>query len=109
MDTKNKKEAKIFTMGQEFPCGPKSSCCGPIGQTTETVQELKKALEALDLEVEIFDIKQTKINLQSYPQVVKLFETFGPPAVPVIMINNEIASMGQADVTEIISAVKSKL
>lgn len=32
---KNDKVAKNFTMKQQFPCGPQSSCCGPIGQREE--------------------------------------------------------------------------
>ena len=46
-----KKEVKIFTMEQQFPCGPKSSCCGPIGQSEQEVTSLKTAIEKLDLEV----------------------------------------------------------
>lgn len=104
---KNGKVVKIFTMEQQFPCGPKSSCCGPIGQSEQEVMALKTAIGKLGVDVEIYDIQ--KINLQEYPQVFKLFRTFGPQAIPVITVDGEIACMGQSDVSETVSAIKSKL
>jgi hypothetical protein len=52
MNEKNK-VIKIFTMKQEFPCGPQSTCCGPVGQTEEEISELKNAIEGLGLKEEI--------------------------------------------------------
>jgi len=103
-----KKEVKIFTMEQQFPCGPKSSCCGPIGQSEQEVTSLKTAIEKLDLEVEVCDVQKMK-NLQENPQVFKLFSTFGPQAIPVITVGDEVASMGQSEISDAISAIKSKL
>ncbi|MDP2939431.1 MAG: arsenic metallochaperone ArsD family protein [Candidatus Omnitrophota bacterium] len=95
-------------MEQQFPCGPKSSCCGPIGQSEEEVKSLKNAIEVLGLEVEIYDVQKMK-NLQENPQVFKLFRTFGPQAIPVITVEEDVACMGQAKTEEVISAIKSKL
>ncbi len=105
---KNGKVVKIFTLEQQFPCGPKSSCCGPIGQSEQEVMSLKNAIEKLNVEVEIYDVQRLK-NLQEHPQVFKLFRTFGPQAIPVITVGNEVACMGQSEINETLLAIKSKL
>jgi hypothetical protein len=69
---------------------------------------LKNAIEKLGLEVEIYDVQKMK-NLQENPQVFKLFRTFGPQAIPVITVADEVACMGQSETGEIISAIKGKL
>lgn len=102
------KTVKIFTMEQQFPCGPQSSCCGPIGQSEEEITSLKNGIEKLGIDVEICDIRKTK-NLQENPQVFKLFRTFGPQAIPVITVGDEVACIGQSETNEIISAIKGKL
>ncbi|NPV71141.1 MAG: hypothetical protein HPY55_10945 [Firmicutes bacterium] len=35
---------RVFTMPQQFPCGPRSSCCGPIGQSEEEVNNIRSAI-----------------------------------------------------------------
>ncbi|MDH5174056.1 MAG: hypothetical protein OEW43_02220 [Elusimicrobiota bacterium] len=102
------KTVKIFTMEQQFPCGPQSSCCGPIGQSEEEIMSLKKGIENLGIGVEICDIGKMR-NLQENPQVFKLFRTFGPQAIPVITVGDEVACIGQSETNEIISAIKGKL
>ncbi|MFB0526882.1 MAG: hypothetical protein ACETVO_05385 [bacterium] len=102
------KTVKIFTMEQQFPCGPQSTCCGPIGQSEEEITSLKNGIEKLGIDVEICDIRKMK-NLQEVPQVFRLFRTFGPQAIPVITVGDEVACMGQSETDEIISAIKSKL
>ena len=102
------KTVKIFTMEQQLPCGPQSSCCGPIGQSEEEITSLKNGIEKLGIDVEICDIRKMK-NLQENPQVFKLFRTFGPQAIPVITVGDEVACIGQSETNEIISAIKGKL
>jgi len=104
----DQKTVKIFTMEQQFPCGPQSSYCGPIGQSEEEITSLKNGIEKLGIDVEIYDIRKMK-NLQENPQVFKLFRTFGPQAIPVITVGDEVACMGRSETDEIISAIKSKL
>lgn len=104
----NSKVVKIFTLEQQFPCGPKSSCCGPIGQSEQEVLSLKSAIAKLGLNVEVYDIQKIK-NIQDHPQVFKLFRTFGPQAIPVITVADKVACMGESKADEIISAIKSKL
>lgn len=104
----NKKKVEIFTMEKQFPCGPDSSCCGPIGQSEEEVSALKNAIQKLGVGVEVYDVQKIK-NLQEHPQVFKLFRTFGPQAIPVITVESEVACMGQSNISEAVSAIKSKL
>lgn len=108
MEKNKRKVARIFTMEQQFPCGPKSSCCGPIGLSEQEVMSLKSDIEKLGLEVEVYDVQKMK-NLQENPQVFKLFRTFGPQAIPVITIGDDIACMGQSEIKETLLAIKSKL
>jgi len=99
---------KIFTIEQQFPCGPKSSCCGPVGQSEKEMTSLKNAIGELGLDIEIYNIQKIK-NLQEYPQIFKLFRSFGPKATPIVTVNDEIACMGQSEKSNVISAIKEKL
>jgi hypothetical protein len=102
------KKVKIFTMEQEFPCGPKSSCCGPVGQSEQEVMALKKSIEDLGLEVDVYDIKKFE-NLQQHPEALRMFRSFGPGAVPIITVGEEVACVGKSDINETLSAIKEKL
>lgn len=102
------KTVKVFTLEQQFPCGPQSSCCGPIGQSEQEVTSLKSAIEKLGVDVEICDLQRIK-SLQEHPHVLKVFRSFGPQAIPVITVGDEVACMGQSETNEIISAIKGKL
>lgn len=102
------KKVKIFTLEQEFPCGPKSSCCGPIGQSEQEVRSLKKSIENLGLEVEVYDLKRFD-NLQQHPEVFRMFRSFGPGAVPIITVGEEVACVGKSNIEETVSAIKEKL
>ena len=106
----NNKVITIFTMKQEFPCGPKASCCGPVGQSEEEVLSLKNDIEKnLDVTVEILDIKNTK-NLEQHPQIFELLQSFGLGATPIIAVGDEVACVGQSnDLNEILFEIKRKL
>jgi hypothetical protein len=104
----NNKVVRVFTMEQQFPCGPKSSCCGPIGQSKEEVLSLKDAIEKLGVEVEVHYIQNME-EVSDQPQVSKLLRTFGPGAIPIITVGDEVACMGQSEINETVSAIKSKL
>ena len=106
----NSKVITIFTMKQEFPCGPKASCCGPVGQSEEEVLSLKNDIEkTLDVTVEMLDIKNTKI-MEQYPQIFELLQSFGLGATPIIAVGDEVACVGQSnDINEILFEIKRKL
>lgn len=101
------KKVRIFIMKQQFPCGPKASCCGPIGQSEEEIMSLKKSIENLGLKVEVYDIKKFK-NLQQLPEVFRIFHSFGPGAVPIITVGEEVVCVGKSDINETLSAIKEK-
>ncbi len=104
----NNKVVRVFTMEQQFPCGPKSSCCGPIGQSKEEVSVLKNAIEELGVAVEVYYIQNME-DVEDQPQVLKLLRTFGHGAIPIITVGDEVACMGQSGINETVSAIKSKL
>lgn len=106
----NNKAIKIFTMKKEFPCGPQSSCCGPVGQSEEEVLSLKNDIEKnLNVVVEMFDIKKSK-NLEQYPQIFELLKSFGSGATPIITVGDEVVCLGQSyDINEILFEIKRKL
>jgi hypothetical protein len=106
----NSKSIKIFTMKQEFPCGPQASCCGPIGQSEEEILSLKNEIEKnLDITVEIVDIQKTK-KWRQHPQILKLLQSFGLGATPIIAVGDEVACFGQSnDLNEILFEIKRKL
>jgi disulfide oxidoreductase YuzD len=95
-------------MKQQFPCGPKASCCGPIGQSEEEITVLKNAIEKLEFDIEVCDLQKMK-NLHENQQIFKLISNYGPRVTPVITIGDEVVSMGQTEINEIILAIKSKL
>ena len=106
----NYKTVKIFTMKQEFPCGPNASCCGPFGQSEEKMISLKSVIEKnLDVNVEIVDIKNTK-NLEQSQKILELIRSFGIGATPIIAVGDKVACVGQTDnIDEVLSDIKRKL
>ena len=105
---KNSKVAKIFTTEQQFPCGPQSSCCGPVGQSLQEIASLVNAIEEVGLDVQVCDVRKME-TVQENPQVLQLFRAFGVQAIPIVMVGEEVACIGQSNVNEIVSAVKSKI
>ena len=56
------------------------------------------------------DVSGAKIlDGSTFPQVFKLFRTFGPQAIPVITVGNDVACMGKSEISETLAAIKSKL
>ncbi len=102
------KTVKIYMVPLEFPCGPQSTCCGPTGQSNEVIQELKNAIEKeLNLNVQVINVKYTVIMAES--NVIKLMNTFGVNALPIIALNGEVISMGNASPQEAVQAIRMKL
>jgi len=100
---------KIFTMPQEFPCGPGSSCCGPIGQSDEEVQTLKQGLEkALGMPVQTFNVKNGA-DMKNHRQILALLRSFGWGVLPIIAIDDEVVSMGMPSVEQAAAAVQQRL
>ena len=105
----NHKMLRIFMMPQQFPCGPQSSCCGPIGQTEEEVQNLKAVMEKeLGCPVEVINVLNGK-EMKNYLPISRLFRSFGPTALPIISLDGEVVSMGIPTPKEAVLAVKEKM
>ncbi|MGQ9632334.1 MAG: hypothetical protein ACUVXI_18775 [bacterium] len=107
--TANGKTVRIFMIPQQFPCGPGSSCCGPIGQSEEEIQNLKTAMEGeLDCRVEVFNAMDWK-EMANHPSILRLLRSFGPMALPIIALDGEVVSMGVPSPEEAVSAVREKM
>ncbi len=106
-------QIKIYMLPLEYPCGPESSCCGPVGQSQEEVEALKKAMEAelSGAEVEVIDAGDRKIvEEQTEGGAVKqLLSSFGAQALPIIALNGEVACMGSLSSQEAVVAIREKL
>ncbi|MEN3187008.1 MAG: hypothetical protein ABDK94_10680 [Atribacterota bacterium] len=109
--TENNQTVRIFMMPQQFPCGPRSSCCGPIGQSEEEITNLKNAIEKeLGFKTEVVNVIQDK-DLKNHSGVVRLIQSFGAMVLPIITIgdDDEVVSMGVPTPAEAISAIKEKI
>lgn len=105
----NNRTVRIFMMPQQFPCGPDSSCCGPIGQSEEEVQNLKAAMEReLGYQVEVLNVLNGS-QMKRHLPIVRLFRSFGPMALPIIALDGEVVSMGIPKPEEAVLAVKEKI
>lgn len=104
----SKKTVKIYMMPVEYPCGPQSSCCGPMGQSEEVIQELKGAIEEeFNLSVEVINVRQ-KIEM-SATHVMKLLNTFGARALPIIALDGDIVSAGNPFPEDALKAISQNL
>jgi hypothetical protein len=75
----------------------------------EEVQELKGALErALGCPVEVINVKDGK-QMRNYLQVVRLVHAFGPAAVPIVALNDEVISLGRATPEQAVAALRERL
>lgn len=104
----DQKTVKIFTMEQQFPCGPDAACCGPIGQSEDDVNKLSDAIRNLGVAVEVHNIMEDGFA-GHFPAVANLLGSFGPGIVPILAIGDEVISMGTPTPEEALQAVKEKL
>lgn len=109
-DTMNTdKNLKIFMLPQEFPCGEQSSCCGPIGQSEEQIRSLKSSIEKeLGCEAEVLNVKNGD-DMKNHPQVMQLVHSMGPTALPILTLEDEVVSMGNATAEKALVAIKEKI
>lgn len=103
------KTIKIFTVPQQFPCGPKSSCCGPVGLSEEEVNSLVNTIKRIfDGEIKVFNLMEKDIQ-KNNRQVVSIIASFGWGCLPIISLNGEIVSVGKpSSEEELLQAIKPK-
>jgi len=107
--TPNNKSVRIFMLPLQFPCGPQSSCCGPIGQTEEEIQSLRSAIEReLSCRVEVINVTNGS-DMKNYLSIVRLVRSFGPMALPILTLDGEIVSIGNPKPEEAVLALKEKI
>lgn len=105
------KTIRVYTMPQEMPCGPASSCCGPIGQTEEEIEQMRWGLEnsVPGARVEIINIRQYKFSVQRDQAALKVIQTFGAAALPVLALDGEVVSIGPPNVPELVAKLQAKM
>lgn len=109
----NNKNVRIFMMPQQFPCGPQSSCCGPIGQTEEEIQTLRRTIEKeTGCLVEVLNVTN-RSDMSKHPQIVqqivRLLNAFGAMALPIIALDGEVVSMGNSTPEQAALAIREKM
>jgi len=105
-----KRVIQLYYLPQSFPCGPQSSCCGPVGQSDEELRNYMIEVETLlpGVRVQTIDVSK-KLNLGRDLPAVKLLNTFGPAACPIFALNSEVISIGPPSMPELVELVKAKL
>lgn len=108
MATSNR-TVRVFMLPLMFPCGPQSACCGPIGQSEEEVQHIKRAIEnELGCSVEIRNVTQGA-DMREHPAILRLLRAFGPMALPIITLEDEVISLGNPTAEQAVRVVSEKL
>lgn len=102
------RKVRIFTAPLQFPCGPGSTCCGPIGQSEDDVKKFSDAIINLNVAVEVYNIMEDGFAGR-FPIVANLLGSFGPGIVPILAIGDEVISMGTPTPEEAVQAVKERL
>lgn len=104
------RSVRLYYAPQTFPCGPQSSCCGPVGQTEVEVEEYAQQLrEALpDATLDVINVSRP-LQLGRDGAVVRLLNTFGHEACPIVAVNGEVVSMGPPAMGELVDLIKAKL
>lgn len=105
----NNKTVRIFMMPIQYPCGPQSACCGPIGQSEEEIKALKEKIEReLGVKVEVRNVLKGQ-EMKDYRQISGLFRSFGPMSLPIIALEDEVVAMGNPTSEEIIGILHEKI
>lgn len=105
----NSKTVRIFILPQQFPCGPQSSCCGPVGQSEKEVQTLSEAIaREFNMPIEIHNATDGQA-MRNHLQILRLVRSLGPLALPVISLDEEVVSIGNPTPDQAVSAIKAKI
>jgi len=105
----NNKTVRIFMLPQQFSCGPQSSCCGPIGQSEGEIENLRNTIEKeIDCQAEVIDVTSGR-DMKDHLSIVRLVRSFGPAALPIITLDDEVVSMGNPTPEEAVLAIREKI
>ena len=108
--TKQQASVRLYFAPLSYPCGPKSSCCGPDGQSEEDVASWKTAIETEipDVEVETIDVTQPPRPDRDEP-VTKLLKSYGQQACPIIAIQDKVLSLGPPEFRELLAKIRAEI
>jgi len=100
---------RIYWLPLQFPCGPDSDCCGPVGQSEDDVRALKETIEReLGCKVETRNILEEQDMKDSLP-IGHLIGSFGPMCLPILTVDDEIVSLGSPTPELAVSALRPKI
>ncbi len=110
----NNKTVLVYYVPQTFPCGPNSTCCGPVGQSEAELQEYKTAIEnhLPGVSVQWINVSKEaggKLQLGRDMAVLKLLNSFGFQSCPIFAVNGEVISMGPPVLEELVTLLKEKI
>lgn len=101
---------RLYHTPQSFPCGPNSTCCGPVGQSEEELQgyvsEVRKSFP--DVPLELIDVSK-KLRMGRDLAALKLINSFGKSACPIFTVNGEVVSMGPPAMPELVALLAEKM
>lgn len=101
---------RLYHTPQSFPCGPNSTCCGPVGQSEEELQgyvsELRKFFPGI--RVDLIDISK-KLRMSRDLPALELINSFGKSACPIFTVNGEVVSIGPPAMPELVVLLAEKL
>ena len=60
-------------------------------------------------QVEIINIRQYKFSVQREKAALKVIQTFGPTALPVLAVDGEVVSIGPPNVPELVARLRAKV
>ena len=90
--------------------GGESGCWGSIGQSSLTIEAIKMAVEKTTKALaEVVNIESIDTEDSLYASVVKLFNTYGAAALPIIMLDGKAVCMGTVAPLLIVSALEREL
>jgi len=96
-------------MPQQFPCGTQATCCGSIGQSEDEIKDLRETInKELDYQVIVLNVMDIK-QMKNHSAIVRLYNSFGPRALPIIALDDEVVSMGLPDPDEAIAKLKEMI
>ncbi len=94
------KTLKIFTIEQQTPCGPGSSCCGPIGLTKEELDGIVNSVKKVFTgNIQIFDFMDKEVQ-KKHRDILSMVISFGWGALPIISIDEKVISIGRPNSEE---------
>ncbi len=100
---------RLYYQPQTFPCGPQSSCCGPVGQSAEELSGYRTVLESQlpGTTIELVNATEPLHPDRDQP-ISKLLNSFGASACPIFTLNGEVVSMGPPVMDELAAMLKAK-